>query len=198
MSSQPVPWEAVAREVQKARDESIAKVQPSIPNIETDKLPLNVVPIPTRLLEAREIEITESLPEVLVEKLAKGVWSSRDVTNAFLRRAGVAQGVVSRRRGVWVCDPLDQPLRFHLRCRHLSKLIFNSCLPESLLPFDHGSHIPIHPQPSTSPPPPHHLTSRSIPGYHTPLIPTDKLPDLPPPHIRPLSRRLPRLLLCNQ
>ena len=98
MLSPSTTWEAVACEVRNARDESVAKVQPPIPEILTEKLPLNVMSIPAQLLEAQEIEITESSPEVLVERLARGKWSSRNVTSAFLRRAGVAQRLVSTRK----------------------------------------------------------------------------------------------------
>ena len=95
MSSPPATWEAVAREMQSARDDDIAKVQAPIPSIQTDNLPLNVTAIPAQLLDAQEIEITELPLETLVRKLASGTWSSRKVTNAFLRRAAVAQGLVS-------------------------------------------------------------------------------------------------------
>ena len=104
MPSSPTSWEAVAREVQSARDDGIAKVQPPIPIILADKLPTNVTPIPAQLLEAQETEITESPPEVLVGKLASGKWSSRDVTSAFLRRAAVAQGLVSGFQLHAICD----------------------------------------------------------------------------------------------
>ena len=95
MPSPPATWEAVAREVRSARDDSIEKVQPPIPFVQTDKLPLNVTAVPAQLLEPQEIEITELPLEVLIRKLASGTWSSRNVTSAFLRRAAVAQGLVS-------------------------------------------------------------------------------------------------------
>lgn len=58
------------------------------------QIPLNVTGIPKTLLSEKEIEITEKLPEKLVEELANGSLTAVEVTNAFLRRAGLAQKLV--------------------------------------------------------------------------------------------------------
>lgn len=87
------PWQETAKIAQDYRDASIAKIQPPIPDVPAD-LPLNVSVLPKQLLDPKEIEITETLPEVLLASMAKGEISSVEVTNAFLRRAGLAQKLV--------------------------------------------------------------------------------------------------------
>lgn len=88
-------WQEIAKLAQKVRDESIAQVLPPVPEV-PGELPLNVTGIPKQLLAAREIEITETPAEVLVQKLASAEWTCVEVTNAFLRRAGLAQRLVRR------------------------------------------------------------------------------------------------------
>lgn len=80
--------------MQNHRDDTIAKVQPPIPDVPYE-LPRNVTSIPAELLSAREIELTETAPEKLVAELAEGTLTSTELTNAFLRRAGLAQKLVS-------------------------------------------------------------------------------------------------------
>ncbi|KAF3399618.1 hypothetical protein DPV78_007112 [Talaromyces pinophilus] len=87
-------WQEIAQIAQDVRDESIAQVQPPVPGV-PDDLPLNVTSIPKQLLTSREIEITETAPEVLVQKLASGDWTCVEITNSFLRRAGLAQKLVN-------------------------------------------------------------------------------------------------------
>lgn len=54
------------------------------------------------LLNARDIEITNTLTDVLLEKLASGEWTAVGVTTAFYKRAIVAHQLVShsKLRGV--------------------------------------------------------------------------------------------------
>ncbi|KAI9715450.1 MAG: hypothetical protein M1812_005926 [Candelaria pacifica] len=87
-------WQEIAHNVQQHRDATIAKVKPSIPDVPLE-LPRNVTSIPSELLSAREIELTETSPERLVTALAEGVLTSTELTNAFLRRAGLAQKLVN-------------------------------------------------------------------------------------------------------
>ena len=86
-------WQELAQLAQARRDASIAAVQPPIPAIPKD-LPLSVVHLPAALLSAREVEITELKPEKLTAALASRSITAREVTGAFLRRAGLAQGLV--------------------------------------------------------------------------------------------------------
>ena len=76
-------WQDIARQVQEHRDATIAEVR--------------FTGIPRDLLSAREVEITESTTERLIEFLATGQLRSREVTAAFLRRAGIAQSLASDR-----------------------------------------------------------------------------------------------------
>jgi hypothetical protein len=48
------------------------------------------------VLTARDIEITNTLLDVLLEKLASGEWTSVDVTTSFYKRAVVAHQLVSQ------------------------------------------------------------------------------------------------------
>ena len=88
-------WQERARLAQARRDTSIAGIQPPIPAIPKD-LPISVIHLPAALLSAREVEITESKTESLLAALASGSITAREVTGAFLRRAGLAQGLVCR------------------------------------------------------------------------------------------------------
>ncbi|KAI9815959.1 MAG: hypothetical protein M1827_001951 [Pycnora praestabilis] len=89
MTQNKSTWQEVAEKMQKHRAETIAKVRPPIPDVPS-KLPLNVTGIPKELLSSREIELTETAPEELVASLASGKLTSTEITNAFLRRAGLA------------------------------------------------------------------------------------------------------------
>jgi len=92
-SSHQRSWQDIAKQAQKHRDETIAAVQPPVPDVASD-LPLNVSGIPKELLSEREIDITETAPEDLVEHMSTGTITSAEVTTAFLRRAGLAQKLV--------------------------------------------------------------------------------------------------------
>ena len=87
------PWQDIAKEAQVHRDNSIAQVDPPVPSV-PDDLPLDVTSLPRELLTDAEIEITESPAESILASLASGESKSVDVTNAFLRRAGLAQKFV--------------------------------------------------------------------------------------------------------
>jgi hypothetical protein len=92
------PWQEVAKLAQGLRDKSIDQIQPAIPAVPSQgELPLNTTSLPRKLLGEAEVEITETPPEALLKSLASGELSSVEVTTAFLRRAGIAQGLVSQR-----------------------------------------------------------------------------------------------------
>lgn len=87
-------WEETAKIAQALRDRGIAEVEPAVPDVPSE-LPKNVVDLPRTLLSAEEVVLTEKGPEELLRALAKGKISSSTVTLAFLRRAGLAQKLVS-------------------------------------------------------------------------------------------------------
>lgn len=87
-------WQDVAKIAQDHRDDSIRRVQPPIPDI-PDQLPLDRTDIPKYLLSSEENVITQTTPEELVASLASGKYTSTTVTTAFLRRAGLAQGLAN-------------------------------------------------------------------------------------------------------
>ncbi|CAF9940527.1 MAG: hypothetical protein ALECFALPRED_008702 [Alectoria fallacina] len=84
------PWQDIAHQVQSHRNRTLSQIQPPIPDVPSS-LPGNVTGIPQALLSPREVEITTTFTEDLVFSLATGSLTSTEVTNAFLRRAGLAQ-----------------------------------------------------------------------------------------------------------
>ena len=91
--NQRKPWQEVAAEAQAYRDATLASIRPSLPEIPSP-LPRNVLDIPRQILQPEEVRITEMLPEELLSTIAKGELTAVAVTTAFLRRAGVCQGLV--------------------------------------------------------------------------------------------------------
>ena len=87
------PWQDIAHQVQSHRNRTLSQIQPPIPDVPSS-LPGNVTGIPQALLSPREVEITTTFTEDLVFSLATGSLTSTEVTNAFLRRAGLAQKLV--------------------------------------------------------------------------------------------------------
>ena len=97
-------WQDVVHQVQSHRDQTLTLIQPPIPKLPTE-LPCNVTTLPQTLLSPREAEITTTNAEDLVASLAAGRLTSTEVTNAFLRRAGLAQKLVSTVSVVFVIIP---------------------------------------------------------------------------------------------
>lgn len=87
-------WQETAQQMRDHRDATIAAIEPNLPPLPAE-LPLNVTGIPKQILTEREIELTESSPEYLINALAAGFVTSTEVTKAFLRRAALAQQLVS-------------------------------------------------------------------------------------------------------
>ncbi|KAL9082636.1 MAG: hypothetical protein Q9165_008834 [Trypethelium subeluteriae] len=87
-------WQEIALDVQKYRDKTIDEVSPPISDVPTH-LPLNVTNVPKDLLTSTEISITETPPEELLIAIEKRQYNCKEVTNAFLRRAGLAQKLVN-------------------------------------------------------------------------------------------------------
>ncbi|KAL8637989.1 MAG: hypothetical protein Q9228_004813 [Teloschistes exilis] len=83
-------WQETAKIAQDLRDASISRVEPPVPDVPS-VLPRDVKDIPKQLLTKEEVLITEALAEDLLPVLASGKLTSISVTNAFLRRAGLAQ-----------------------------------------------------------------------------------------------------------
>lgn len=95
---QKLSWQESARQVQAVRDLSIKHVDSAIaalPDIHNGR----VIDLPRKHLSQTEIAITESSAEILVASLATGKLTATAVTNAFLRRAAIAQKLVSNARG---------------------------------------------------------------------------------------------------
>ena len=86
-------WENVAQDVQEYRDVTLDHVEPPIPEVPSP-LPQNSIDLARILLSGREIDITETSTKNLISSLASAKLSSTEVTNAFLRRAGLAQKLV--------------------------------------------------------------------------------------------------------
>lgn len=86
-------WQEVAEKARRRRDDTIAQVRPPVPEIPST-LPRDVTPLPKAGLAPKEVRITESPAEELVASIASGILTSTEVTNAFLRRAALAQKLV--------------------------------------------------------------------------------------------------------
>jgi hypothetical protein len=93
------PWEEIAKDAQDYRDASMATFVADFPaaldSRESSELPKNSTNVPGKILQERDLQITESLPEELIELLANGDLSATEVTTAFLRRAALAQKLVN-------------------------------------------------------------------------------------------------------
>ena len=89
------PWQDIAKERETHRNEAVNQLQPPLPHVPHD-LPVNVTKLPLSLLSAQEVRITETPTEDLLAALASAKLTSVEVTNAFLRRAGLAQKLVCR------------------------------------------------------------------------------------------------------
>lgn len=92
-------WEEVAREAQEYRDASLGRV-PGISDIarrlpSLELLQKSSINEPSKVLEPKDIQITELLPEDLAGMLGRGDINAVEVTTAFLRRAALAQRFVS-------------------------------------------------------------------------------------------------------
>lgn len=86
-------WEEVAADRQEHRDRTIALIEPSLPEI--TEIPTNTISVAHKILSKEEIDITQSLVEELIPKLANGALTSFEVVKAFMRRSGLAQKLVS-------------------------------------------------------------------------------------------------------
>ncbi|MCJ1377511.1 hypothetical protein MMC17_000606 [Xylographa soralifera] len=71
-------WQDIALQVQNYRDSTLDQIQRPIPNIPND-LPPDVTGMPSRLLSAREVGITDMVTEELVASLAAGKSTSTEV-----------------------------------------------------------------------------------------------------------------------
>ncbi len=82
-------------EARDFRDDSVARVQPPLASL-LEPLPKNVLGIAKDVLTPEEIQITSyDVPELL-QVIKDKVFSCETVTKAFLRRAALAQKLVSR------------------------------------------------------------------------------------------------------
>ena len=100
------PWQDIAKEAQDHRDATLAQVKPGRPelfaefeedleNIQSNPLKGFSVMTAGKVLHPDDANVTEMLPEKLLPALASGELSATNVTTAFLRRAVIAQKLVS-------------------------------------------------------------------------------------------------------
>lgn len=97
-------WTQIAHEAQAYREASLSLLDPALPPL-PNPLPLNVTGIPAQVLTPSELELTSHGPEVLVGLIASGQYTSEQVTRAYLRRAALAQRLVS------TCESLNVMFR---------------------------------------------------------------------------------------
>jgi len=106
------PWQEIAKEAEDHRRASLTKVAPGLPaafeRIQfSESLPQNSMDVPGKALHPKDFQITRKLPEELVKLLATGDLTSVDVTTAFLRRAVLAQRLVSQGNSIFELTNLD-------------------------------------------------------------------------------------------
>lgn len=92
------PWQEIAKEAEDHRRVSLEKaiaISPTALKHNWDAQPRCSVDVPGKVLHPKDLQITQMLPEELVRLMASGELSSVDVTTAFLRRAVLAQVLVS-------------------------------------------------------------------------------------------------------
>jgi amidase len=87
-------WQQVAASMQEHRANTIAAVEPPVPDIPAE-LPLNVTGLPETLLPDSTLTITRLSTEELLPRLASGELTSSQVVKAFLQRAGLASKLVN-------------------------------------------------------------------------------------------------------
>jgi len=80
----------------ETRDSSLARVEPALEHI-PETLPKNVTKIANEVLTAKELEITALDAPEIIKAIREKVYSCEEVTRAFLRRAALAQKLVSGR-----------------------------------------------------------------------------------------------------
>ena len=86
-------WQDVALEAQKYRQATMDRIKPSIPTFlaPTNKNVFNDI---RSHLSKAEVEITQLLPQHLLDRLRNGTLTAVTVAGAFLRRAALAQHFV--------------------------------------------------------------------------------------------------------
>jgi len=91
-----------AREI---RDSSLGRIEPPLENI-PDTLPKNVTRIANDVLTAKELEITALDAPELLKAIREKLYLCEEVTRAFLRRAALAQKLVSHTHSFPETNPL--------------------------------------------------------------------------------------------
>jgi len=110
------PWQDICADVQTYRDATVEAVFPALSSLTASDLPLNVTGVPADVLTSEEIRITSLPVEELLSLLASRELSCVETTNAFLKRAAVAQHLVN-------CVTELLPERAHARAQYLDEYI---------------------------------------------------------------------------
>lgn len=89
-------WQDIASARKKQQEDSIPE-EWRIERPSLDLFDVTAIPESCGVLSDLELEITDTLDiDVIIDKLARSVWSSVDVTRAFYKRAIVAHQLVSK------------------------------------------------------------------------------------------------------
>ena len=90
-------WRQLAEDKRKRRDDLLPSQWILSNPPPTSLLDVTDIPEQSRILTEKEVEITNTLVEGLLEKIANKIWSAVEVTTAFAKRAIIAQQLVSQR-----------------------------------------------------------------------------------------------------
>ncbi|KAF8306772.1 amidase [Clavulina sp. PMI_390] len=95
MATATPQWQQISALKQKHRDSLLKwKLDPKYLSLPADA-DVTHVPAECGILDVLELEITGTPAEMIVKKLAEGVWTSEAVTIAFCKRASIAQQLVN-------------------------------------------------------------------------------------------------------
>lgn len=87
-------WQDIASE-RKRKQEDLIPPEWRIPSLSDDVLDVTPIPRTCGLLTGRELDITETTDvNLILSKLADGIWSAVEVTKAFYKRAIIAHQLV--------------------------------------------------------------------------------------------------------
>jgi amidase len=88
-------WRVVAANKRAARDALIPPAWRLSPLPGPEVLDVTHVPVNCGILSETELEITDTDARGILSKIHAGIWRAKEVTEAFCKRAAIAQQLVS-------------------------------------------------------------------------------------------------------
>ncbi|KAF8328972.1 general amidase [Amanita rubescens] len=101
-------WRQLAEDKRKRRDDLLPTQWILSNPPPTSLLDVTHIPEQSKILTEKEVEITNTLVEVLLEKIASKTWSAVEVTTAFAKRAIIAQQLTNCLAEIFVDRALER------------------------------------------------------------------------------------------